>query len=118
MVTTALEQRRAVEQRWEAEAAAEKQRWWKFLESFPSLAQWSSVAQAAKRPWDAERFDKWAAGPCPGHGALEAARFVLSVWNPGTQWKCGRFNLHEALWCWDHAHKEAFLRWCAEPFWP
>lgn len=118
MSTATIEQRQATEQRWEAEERAAKLRWWKFIESFPTLAKWASVSRSANQVWDAQRFDKWAAGPSPGHGTLEAARFVLSVWNPCTEWKCGRFNLHDALWVWDAQHKAAFRHWCDDPFWP
>ena len=104
--------------RWDAEDRQVKLRFWKFVESFPSLAKWAANASAVDEKFNAMKFDKWASGPCPGHGALEAARFVLSVWNPSTDWKCGRFQIHDALSCWDGRHQEAFLRWCADPWWP
>jgi hypothetical protein len=69
-------------------------------------------------PWDALRLDSWAAGPAPGRGAFCAAKFVLAVWNPRAQWECGRFDLMEALACWDAEHHAAFLEWAREPWWP
>lgn len=100
--------------RWDAEERRVKARFHELVISFPSLAQ----DAAGVLPFNADRFDKWARGPSPGSGALAAARFVLSVWNPQTKWKCGAFNLHEALCCWDGAHSEAFAAWVADPFWP
>jgi len=81
--------------------------------SFPSL-RGVIVASA----WDARAFDKWASGPAPCHGARCAARFVLWVWNPKTRWRCGSFELQEALCCWDDEHRAAFVAWASTPWWP
>jgi hypothetical protein len=70
------------------------------------------------RPFDAETLDAWACGPAPGSGALNAARFVLSVWNSRAKWRCGRFDVVDALSCWDAEHRAAFLAWAQEPCWP
>ena len=43
---------------------------------------------------------------------------MLAVWNPDVEWQCGRFDLMEALCCWDDRHRAAFLMWAAEPWWP
>lgn len=82
-------------------------------ESFPTLQ-----GRPGTQPWDAEELDAWAVGPAPGHGARSAARFVLTVWNEAGEWQCGRFELMEALACWDSAHRAAFLEWAREPWWP
>jgi hypothetical protein len=82
-------------------------------ESFPTLREADGVS-----PWDAERLEAWLLSGAPGHGAHCAGRFVLSVWNSYDQWRCGRFDLHEALSCWDEAHRRAFLAWSARPWWP
>jgi hypothetical protein len=37
-------------------------------------------------PWDVDRFLFWLCGPAPSSGALHAGRFLLSVWNPSTDW--------------------------------
>lgn len=81
------------------------------VESFPTL-------KGVLDQWNPETLDTWADGPAPGTGALHAARFVLAVWNPRTEWKCGRFDLMEALHCWDDDHREAFLTWARKPWWP
>ena len=117
MTAAMLEQRRETELRWEAEELQVRLRFWNLVKSFPSLAPWAANV-AVDEKFNALKFEKWANGPCPGHGALAAARFVLSVWNPPTKWKCGAFDLHDSLSCWDGRHQEAFLRWCAEPWWP
>lgn len=83
------------------------------VESFPALSGAPGV-----RPWDATDLDEWAAGGEPGHGAICAAQFVLSVWNPKLTWSCGKFDLHEALGTWDEKNTEAFQSWINEPWWP
>jgi hypothetical protein len=84
-----------------------------FVQTFASLRNAPGML-----PWDALALDQWASGSAISHGTLCAARFVLSVWDPGTKWRCGRFDLTEALRCWDPAHHVAFLRWVAAPWWP
>jgi len=68
--------------------------------------------------WDPDMLDTWACGTEPGAGALNAARFVLSVWNTRTEWKCGAFNVVIAWGIWDDEHREAFLSWTRKPRWP
>jgi len=81
--------------------------------SFHGLARASGV-----QPFDPEKLDAWASGPAPGHGALCAARFVLSVWNERAPWRSGHFDAMEALGCWDAEHRKAFVDWAAAPWWP
>lgn len=69
------------------------------------------------RPWKPLVLDEWAASGVPSHGELCTARFVLSVWNPDEEWKSGRFDLMEALRCWDAQHHQAFLSWASNPWW-
>jgi hypothetical protein len=40
------------------------------------------------KPWDAEKVDEWAAGP-RSHGERVVGQFLLAVWDPATEWKCG-----------------------------
>ena len=81
-------------------------------DSFPTLRFAPGV-----RLWDSGTLDEWANGPDPGDGARHAARFVLAVWDNGTQWQSGRFDVVEALAVWDHEHKRAFRAWADEPWW-
>ena len=81
--------------------------------SFPTLADADGVG-----PWDPDRLEAWLRSGAPGHGAQCAGRFVLSVWNSYHEWACGRFDLHEALGCWDAKHRSAFVAWIAKPWWP
>ena len=83
------------------------------LQSFPTLRAADGVA-----PWNPARFQRWVRSSAPGHGAHCAGRFVLSVWNPSTRWKCGRFEPHEALGVWDPEHRAAFVAWARAPWWP
>lgn len=72
--------------------------------------------------WDPIQFATMAA-PWSG-GERDAALFVLSVWDPATDWsefgltrEGGRFNLHVALGNWDDEHRKAFVQWAARPWW-
>ena len=81
--------------------------------SFPTLAHADGVS-----PWDPERLEAWLRSGAPGHGAQCAGRFVLSVWNSYHEWRSGRFDLQEALGCWDAQHRAAFVAWAAKLWWP
>ena len=94
-------------------------------QTFPSLRGKPGVA-----PWDVLAFLKWAM--VASHGELLAAKFVLSVWNPSTDWgelaverkimkKGGaftRFDLFEAMNVWDDLHVRAMAAWMNRPFFP
>ncbi len=54
-------------------------------------------------PWDAVELDVWGNGP-RSYGERVTAQFLLKVWDPSTDWKCGRFDLTEALRIWDAEH--------------
>ncbi|MFO0888251.1 MAG: hypothetical protein U0790_03785 [Isosphaeraceae bacterium] len=95
-----------------SEGAALGARMAAFALTFPSMRYASGV-----KPWDAERLDAWADGS-RSHGELVTARFLLTVWDPATDWKCGRFDLMDALRVWDPTHHAVFLRWAREPWWP
>lgn len=95
--------------------------------AFPTLQRTPS---ALLSPWDPEAFAEfWA---CGSGGEKDAALFVLSVWNPATDWieyglarprsedgkPSGRFDMHTALGNWDQRHRVAFVTWCGAPWWP
>ena len=75
-------------------------------------------------PWDVEHLIEWSNSGAPTSGSIWAARFLLSVWNPSTNWNdfglpgAGKFDLHEAWSCWDNPHRAAALKWLEAPFWP
>lgn len=93
---------------------------------FPTLRDAEGVD-----PWDADAFLAWACG-AHSSGMLHAAKFVLSVWNPRTDWnevaheagllnaeqRLSPFNLHDALGVWDYEHRDAFIMWVHGAFWP
>ena len=79
------------------------------IHSFPCLRSFPG-------PWDALAFQTWGHGKSSGE--KHAIRFVLSVWNPTTRWKVGRFDLHEALGTWDSGNRAAFVAWAQKPWWP
>lgn len=105
--------------------------------SFPTLARADGL-----EPFDPDKLDAWAmtGGPC--HGGLLAARFVLTVWSGQaftfgqqhyikrrtpddlyrvrveTPWRCGLFDVVDALSTWDAQHRAAFVAWALKPWWP
>jgi hypothetical protein len=93
---------------------------------FPTLRDAAGV-----KPWNVEAFVTWACGPAPGGGAIEAARFVLQVWNSDVDWTefarevgiegggaLTPFNVVRAMARWDRDHAEAMLAWLRAPFYP
>lgn len=87
------------------------QRMLELADSFPSL-------RGLMTTWNAKALEEWACGPAPGSGALMAAQFVLSVWNQYEHWKCGRFDFHRAVCCWDQRHRQALFDWMQDPWFP
>jgi hypothetical protein len=81
-------------------------------DTFPSLERAPGV-----HPWDALKVEKWAVSGGPSHGELCAARFILAVWNQYDEWRCGPFDVMDALRVWDLPHRKAFLDWAADPWW-
>jgi hypothetical protein len=67
-------------------------------------------------PWDVNKLDEWASTPWPSHVEKCAAQFVLAVWNPDFKWKCGKFDIMEAMKVWDSATYNAYLVWAADPW--
>jgi len=112
----------------------------KLCHTFPTL---SHKKIPGIYPWKPEELDEWACSGVPSHGALFAARFVLAVWSGragkvgkprripedkafngdwrfpvDTAWRCGPFDVVDALGTWDAAHREAFIDWVRDPMWP
>jgi len=116
-------------------ATASRERWGSTADVSRQMSALSQCFHSLRgangtEPWDPERLMRWA---CAGrsHGEVLAARFVLSVWNSGTDWAeeakaegidnsaaLARFDLFEALQTWDYDHQDAFLKWVEAPFWP
>ena len=79
--------------------------------TFPSLQGAPGV-----RPWNPEELDRWAASVA-AHGERVTASFILAVWNR-SEWPSGPFDVMVALRVWDLPHREAFLAWASDPWWP
>ena len=94
------------------ETTGAERRMTKLAESFPCLRDAPGIL-----PWDAVKLDRWAAAVA-SHGERVTASFVLAVWDSSTEWEAGRFDLMEALNVWPESHREPFLKWAAEPWWP
>jgi hypothetical protein len=84
-----------------------------FALSFHSLRNAPGV-----KLWDADTLDRWAADTALSHGERVTAQFVLHVRDPDHAWRCGKFDLMEALRVWDNDHHAGFLAWVKEPWWP
>jgi len=84
-----------------------------FARTFPSMSKAAGVEL-----WDANALDRWAAETPISEGELVTARFLLAVWDPNHEWRCGRFDLMKALKVWDERHRAAFLAWVEVPWWP
>jgi hypothetical protein len=76
--------------------------------AFPTLREAEGVT-----PWNPNRLDIWAAEEADSPEAIAAAQFLLSQWNPGCQWECGRFNPQQAFRYWDSPHRLAYLEWAS-----
>ena len=89
------------------------QRMEKLAQSFPSLKQARGVS-----PWQSKELARWAREHRSATLERTAAQFVLWVCDPFEVWRCGRFNLLEALVTWDEPHRAAFIAWAKSPWWP
>ncbi len=49
-------------------------------------------------------------------GEIAVARFLLTLWNPGIKWKCGRFDLINDQMC--QGDRAALSAWLLNPWWP
>jgi hypothetical protein len=67
--------------------------------------------------WNALAFDDWAVSGI-SYGERIAAQFLLAVWDPNEEWKCGKFDVMTALRKWDDDHLGAFIVWAKDPWWP
>lgn len=97
------------------------------VRSFPSLRGYpAGLSSGHAEYFDAAAFEFWARGAWATSGSINAARFVMEVWNGGERnrgkllcdWKIGLFSVREAMCSWDAAHRAAFLEFCGSPFWP
>lgn len=100
---------------------------------FPTLQRAEGVD-----PFNPEQLDAWACKDA-SHGGQLAAQFVLAVWSgrgaryrftrraqdgvsklfsAKTPWRCGPFDIVDALSTWDVHHREAFATWALKPWYP
>ena len=76
------------------------------------------------KPWDVDELIAWCKTGAPTSGSGWAARFLLSVWSPATNWNdhglpgAGRFDLMSAWDLLDEEHRRAIMTWLDAPFWP
>jgi hypothetical protein len=93
------------------------ERWQAVCDSFPSLRS-NTLASVAISEAKLRDLEQVARRSDVGEGCKHAIRFMLSMWNPGFQWECGKFEIVPALKAWDATHRAAFNAWCADPWWP
>lgn len=67
------------------------------------------------RKWESAEFDQMARKFSSSE--VCAARFILTVWNWNTKWKCGPFNAVDAVSNWSQHDRKAFTNWCLDPWW-
>ena len=79
--------------------------------TFPSM--WSVPGVD---PWEPTELNRWALRASSGE--RKTAQFLLAVWDDSTEWEAGPFDVMEALRIWPDSHREPFLRWAADPWWP
>jgi hypothetical protein len=86
---------------------------------FPSM-----VGVPGTDPWNVDELVAWCNSGAPTSGSGWAARFLLTVWNPSTNWNehglpgAGKFDLMEAWSVFDDRHRAAVMKWLDAPFWP
>ena len=83
---------------------------------FQRLVDQFALDKAGAEPFDAELLDANYAGA--SHGEKVSIAFILNVWDPGREWKAGKFDLIDALRIWDDSKRAAFCDWAREPWWP
>ena len=90
----------------------------KIAERFPTLKGAPGV-----RPFSPSELDEWAHSLDGGNDesarmAAHAARFMVTLYKPGSSWRVGRFDLVQAYIDWDSAHWTAFTTWASKPYDP
>lgn len=87
-------------------------------ETIIDLTLLDSWASHDKSEHDIERIVSEGKAPFPGDGARCAARFVLNLWSNRKEWKCGKFDIFDALIHWDDRQIKAWQAWAANPWRP
>ncbi|HEX6239874.1 MAG TPA: hypothetical protein VFZ61_03225 [Polyangiales bacterium] len=80
-------------------------------EAFVSLAGAPGV-----RPFDARTLHDWAVEQPLDEAARCAVAFILHVADAGTRWRL-RFEVMQAMRCWDTAQRAVFVEWARRPWW-
>ncbi len=85
--------------------------------SFPCLKDCPAI-----HPWNGIKLQSWAEEQANmfklTHNLLSSVSFLLYLWNPAHPWKCAPFNVLDAFFSWDDEHRQAFLNWAQDPWWP
>ena len=83
---------------------------------FQALVDEFELAKDGAKPFDADLLDASHVGA--SHGEKVSIAFLVNVWNPGHEWKVGKFDVIDALGIWDGSKRAAFCKWAAKPWWP
>lgn len=81
---------------------------------FPSLR--GAIGVDPVSGLDLLALDEWAMNHSRSDGTVNAARFILHIFDSTRKWKCGAFELVPAIRSWDRDHLAAFQSWAASPF--
>lgn len=85
---------------------------------FQDAPVWTDMP--GKSEVDLRALDAWAHAMDPerSDGVAFAASFLLNCFSSYEKWKCGKFDMFEAMRQWDARHQAAFLAWVCEPWRP
>lgn len=86
------------------------------MTQFQALVDKFELDKSGANPFDADLLDDNHVGA--SHGEKVSIAFLLNVWNPGHEWKVGKFDVIDALGIWDSSKRAAFSDWAREPWWP
>lgn len=102
------------------------ERYQAIVSSFPVLR-----GKPGTNPWHPVVLLRWLCDGATSHGEACAARFLLGAWNSLNDWVAiatalgfpcpdcaSKFDLYEALGCWDAKNRAALVAWVSAPYYP
>lgn len=93
----------------------------RLLASFPTLQRWDWSCWCQDFILDKGPYGLRARYKTMCSGSRHAVDLALEVWNSEVPWKkygFQKFSLRQAMGTWDPRHREAFLTYAQNPFFP
>ena len=85
--------------------------------SFPCLKDCPAIT-----PWNGEKLQTWVEEQAQTlelpYEVVSTVSFLLYLWDPARAWRCTPFNVVDALFLWNQEHRDAFMKWAQDPWWP